>query len=41
MFLLFWFFGDFRCDALLFMIIHVYINIKISSWLVVLGLTAL
>ena len=28
--LLFWFFGDFRCNALLFMVIHViYINIYI------------
>ena len=32
--LLFWFFGDFRCGALLFMVIHViyiYIYIKISK----------
>ena len=30
--LLFWFFGDFRCGALLFMVIHViYINIKIGK----------
>ena len=29
--LLFWFFGDFRCGALLFMVIHLYINIKISK----------
>ena len=26
--LLFWFFGDFRCDALLFMIIHVIYKYK-------------
>ena len=26
--LLFWFFGDFRCGVLLFMVILVYINIK-------------
>ena len=30
--LLFWFFGDFRCGALLFMVIQViYINIKIGK----------
>ena len=32
--LLFWFFGDFRCGALLFMaiqVIHMYINIKIGK----------
>ena len=26
--LLFWFFGDFRCDAFLFMVIHVIYNYK-------------
>ena len=26
--LLFWFFGDFRCDALLFMVIHVVYKYK-------------
>ena len=29
--LLFWFFGDFRCGALLFMVIPLYINIKIGK----------
>ena len=29
---LFWFFGDFKCGAMLFMVIHVlYINIKIGK----------
>ena len=29
--LLFWFFGDFRCDALLFMVILVIYNLKIGK----------
>ena len=29
--LLFWFFGDFRCGALLFVVIHVIYNIKIGK----------
>ena len=29
--LLFWFFGDFRCGALLFMFFTFYINIKIGK----------
>ena len=29
--LLFWFFGDFRCGALLFILFTLYINIKIGK----------